>query len=363
MPCNEDCNCSICDLSLQIPWRWPNHIIRFNNAADCFEAVPLNSLLSWTDIRVSVDAEDATCPWFLFDKLVSSDDTISIAKQTIWDCKKVNLRINKNNLNFSFLDLTDTPSAYIDCTTQCWYPANAYVKINSAWNWLIFDCECCDKAYASYTLTDNIIINQQTLQEKFYILCWTAWSVAIPWLTEPTVPNNRNVHVQVNLQVESWCIEFDQCTAWDYRVSFDWHREVNKWIHWARIWLLFLRWWQAYYFTETRRSWLSDLHYVDTTAANHSTIFWPFWNNELTTAWWWNWPQFSLWRHEERRPVGKSRIISIMSWDRITPYAKLSTYMTWDNDAAITWQFAVLGWSPWTSVTWDSWFNISLNKL
>ena len=360
MTCQENCNCSICDLSLSVPWRAPNKVLRFNAAWDCLEAVPLSSLLTWIDTKVSVDSTDVWCPQYLYDKLTSSDNTILISKQTIGSCKKVDLKVNKNSLAFSFLDLTDTPDSYPDCATECWYPVNAYVRVNQTWDGLYFDCQCCDEWFASITLSNNVIIDQATNEEKFYVFCGTPTGMPILPNAELTLFGIWNIDHNRWLSITDGCIDFDECSAGIWRVSFDWHQEVNKWVHGTRVWLLLIRWWVAYYFTETRYSWLSDVPY----SPNPHPDFWPFGNNTLTTAWWGNGMTFSLWRIEERKPVWKTRHISILPWDTLISYAKLSTVLTGDADAAsIDGQLVVLWWSPWTWVAADSWFNISLEKL
>lgn len=131
---------------------------------------------------------------------------------------------------------------------------------------------------------------------------------------------------------------------WRYSISFDGHQEINKGVHGTRVGIIVIFPNNNLRIIQTRYSGLSAPFYSGQTANPAQPSMGHYGNNLSTTVAWWSWPTFSMGRIFARLPVGKHRRMALPSGTLIVPFYRISTVLSWDNDAANTsGQLSIIG--------------------
>lgn len=241
--------------------------------------------------------------------------------------------------------------------------------------------ECCNpclqNSRARSWLNASITIAQAPLEEKKYYLTeasipqldaawWTrvgAWVLQSWWESADTISWENKLKRHCT-EYNFWAHLLNQ--KWDHEYVFKGSYEVNKWIHWIRfVWIMLdCVTWEITTPDQWRYSGIQGTKYEGQPQAPNPD-FWRQWCNDTTTAY--SWPQtwntdvatYSMWIDSDRR----SFIIS--DWDyfenptRFIPWVKISTVITWDDDASIPWQVSII-WKDWN--TWDWWDEAKISS-
>lgn len=174
-----------------IPWASWWYVLRVKNDGSCVEFVPPDVAFPFTDRLVTVSDNDTT-PWTLIQKIVScNEDILQIQEINDWDNELLQLCITVPD---SFLDLSDTPNAYV-CTWISYtntVPENRWFVMMST-TWTSFECDG-RQLWGSYYRTTDMIFTYETQHNWNFPTWWKPifeffWYLPVPsrWYTPPYV--------------------------------------------------------------------------------------------------------------------------------------------------------------------------------
>ncbi len=151
---------------LDIDWAGPGAFLRVNNSGDCVEFIDPDTVFATynTDKQVAID--DAGTPGYLEDKIISTDNTVTITPNG----DALDLSTGWGD---SFFDLSDVPAT----------PAGhdgAILKVDG--NQLVFVDDDTTQRGVRYMIGDQTYVGVQGLGERRFLdTSYYEWNPAMPW--------------------------------------------------------------------------------------------------------------------------------------------------------------------------------------
>ncbi len=291
---------------------------------------------------------------------------LTVARDLSWPVHLITLNIDRDCI-LNWLELSDIsnfptplivscdeydiePGTQIcaPCASECVEQTLKYCW----WDYYWEKSDCCEewfrKPKIAMYLSNTVHFQQATNVEKAYYFS----EVNIPeldaaWYT--LVSGNWITRLKRHMITNSWWYVTIE-VPWDYLMWYRSSQEQNIGAHWTRVWMLIIKQntGSISWTVQSRYSWTDSFFYPGQPAVwswdkSH------FWDNIRTTSAWWqsnlwtdpndatrNWWTFSMGRIMERFPNSDSIPYFLEKWDRIVPFAKFSTYITWDTEAQMT---------------------------
>lgn len=318
--------------------------------------------LAGTDVKAKVDAGDASS-WYLFDKIKEcvDNDYIEIVLDNSGPNHILRICLDAQQLrdDMSVEDIGDRPEP-----GEC--EAESDIDMGDGSECPACDDEWCIKQYltycgwtysrecspcgesilrkprAMYAMVNTVNFTQNNWLETFYYLAGDSITeLNNAWWTRLT-DTAYGKFARHCIDTTNWYIKIK--LPWDYMIWYNWAIEITKWVHAFRFWTVIVRWSLILPFTQDRRSWVGGEQYAWYGPWDGHPFLWIYGNNDQTIS---NQSpggsQFSLWRVVERFTVGQSAWTHLLKDDIVVPFVRISTIMTWDDEAAVAAPISIIG--------------------